>query len=65
MLVEGDTELAVLKHSDGIHEKYGINTEKYLDTTIVSCGGKWTIPAVARVLKLNYLHPSAPKLETR
>ena len=51
VLVEGDTELAVLKHSDGIHEKYGIAAEKYLDTTIVSCGGKWTIPAIARVLK--------------
>lgn len=51
VLVEGDTELAALKHSDGMHEQYGINADNYLDTTIVSCGGKWTIPAMARVLK--------------
>lgn len=51
VLVEGDSELAVLKHSDGIHEKYGINEENYLNTTIVSCGGKWTIPSIAKVLK--------------
>ncbi len=51
VLVEGDTELAVLKHSKGIHELYLIESGKYLDTTVVSCGGKWTIPAVARVLK--------------
>lgn len=51
VLVEGDTELAVFRHSDGIHSLYGIEQLSQDTTTIVSCGGKWTIPAMARILK--------------
>ena len=50
VLVEGDTELSVLRHSDGIHRLLGIDQLNYDTTTVVSCGGKWTIPAMARVL---------------
>lgn len=50
VLVEGDSELAIFKHSSNIHEKMGISTEEYNSTTVVSCGGKWTIPALARVM---------------
>ncbi|MHC4445901.1 MAG: TOPRIM nucleotidyl transferase/hydrolase domain-containing protein [Planctomycetota bacterium] len=32
-------------------KKMGILQAKFDSTTIVSCGGKWTIPAVARVLR--------------
>lgn len=51
VLVEGDTELSVLRHSDGIHRLLGIDQLNYDTTTVVSCGGKWTIPAMARVLR--------------
>ena len=50
VLVEGDSELAIFKHSSKIHEKMGISDENHNSTTIVSCGGKWTIPALARVM---------------
>ena len=54
ILVEGDTEVAVLKHTKKVYSKYGIDSKKYYDTTVVSCGGKWTIPAIATVMsKLN------------
>jgi predicted ATP-dependent endonuclease of OLD family len=50
VLVEGDTEIAVLKHTDNVYIKYGIDSTKYFDTTVVSCGGKWTIPAISSVM---------------
>jgi predicted ATP-dependent endonuclease of OLD family len=50
VLVEGDTEMAILKHCDTLLHKCNVNSEKALDCTIVSCGGKWTIPAIARIL---------------
>ena len=50
VLVEGDTELAVLRHSQGISVKMGISQINFDSTTVISCGGKWTIPAVARIL---------------
>jgi predicted ATP-dependent endonuclease of OLD family len=54
VLVEGDTEMAVLKHTENVYMKFGIDSKKYYDTTVVSCGGKWTIPAIATVMsKLN------------
>ena len=48
--MEGDTELSVFRHSAGVHSCLGITEEQEKATTIVSCGGKWTIPAMARVL---------------
>lgn len=54
ILVEGDTEIGVLKHTKKVYSKYGIDAKKYYETTVVSCGGKWTIPAIAKVMnKLN------------
>ncbi|MCO4162976.1 ATP-dependent endonuclease [Citrobacter youngae] len=54
IVVEGDTEVAILRFASDLCEKFGISTELVKDTTIVSAGGKWTIPAIARILsKLN------------
>lgn len=50
ILVEGDTEMAIFKHCDQLLEYCGVNIERSLDCTIVSCGGKWTIPAIGRLL---------------
>lgn len=50
VLVEGDTEVAVFRHSDGIHNFFNIPPQNVNDTSVVSCGGKWTIPALANVL---------------
>ncbi|MAS36437.1 MAG: hypothetical protein CL610_20710 [Anaerolineaceae bacterium] len=50
VLVEGDTEMAVFRHHDQLLELTGIDKRKSDLTTIVSCGGKWTIPAMARLL---------------
>lgn len=50
VLVEGDTEMAIFKHCSPLLEYCGVNTERSLDCTIVSCGGKWTIPATGRLL---------------
>lgn len=54
IVVEGDTEVAILRFASELCDKFGISTELVKDTTIVSAGGKWTIPAIARILsKLN------------
>jgi putative ATP-dependent endonuclease of the OLD family len=50
ILVEGDTEMAIFKHCNQLLEYCDVNIEKSLDCTIVSCGGKWTIPAIGRLL---------------
>ena len=50
ILVEGDTEMAIFKHCNQLLEYCDVNLEKSLDCTIVSCGGKWTIPAIGRLL---------------
>ncbi|EMJ57507.1 AAA domain protein [Leptospira interrogans serovar Valbuzzi str. Duyster] len=50
VLVEGDTEVAILRHSHDIFKEFNISEERVQGTTIVSCGGKWTIPAIARIL---------------
>lgn len=50
ILVEGDTEMAIFKHCDELLAFCNVNLEKSLDCTIVSCGGKWTIPAIGRLL---------------
>ena len=50
ILVEGDSEMAIFKHCDELLTYCNINLDKSLDTTIVSCGGKWTIPAIGRLL---------------
>jgi putative ATP-dependent endonuclease of the OLD family len=50
LLVEGDTEVAVFSMAEGLLEKFEINTHLAKDTTIISAGGKWTIPAICKVL---------------
>jgi putative ATP-dependent endonuclease of the OLD family len=50
VLVEGDTELALFNHANKLHEHFGISEEIYNNTTIVSCGGKWTIVPFAKLL---------------
>jgi predicted ATP-dependent endonuclease of OLD family len=57
VLVEGDTEVCVLKHDKKLYLMCGIPQEKYDETTVVSCCGKWTITPIARLLtafKINY-----------
>lgn len=51
VLVEGDTEMAIFKHCDPLLDHCGVDLERSLDCTIVSCGGKWTIPAIGRLLR--------------
>jgi predicted ATP-dependent endonuclease of OLD family len=50
VLVEGDTEIAVLRHIDCPYKLYDISDEQYYATTVISCGGKWTIIALAKIL---------------
>jgi predicted ATP-dependent endonuclease of OLD family len=50
VLVEGNSELAILNHSSDFIQKYGIHLEEIRETTIVSCAGKWTIIPMARLL---------------
>lgn len=51
VLVEGDSEIAVLCHRAKLWELAGIDAEAIKDVTIVSCSGKWTIPPIARLLR--------------
>jgi hypothetical protein len=51
LLVEGDSEMALFTYSVGLYQKAGVNIEKRLHCTVVSCGGKWTIPPIANLLK--------------
>lgn len=54
VVVEGDTEVAILRFASELCDKLNIKKNLIKDTTIVSAGGKWTIPAIARILsKLN------------
>jgi hypothetical protein len=50
VLVEGDTEVAVLRHEKHLLPLANIDKSKIDTTTIVSCGGKWTILGMARLL---------------
>lgn len=51
VLVEGDTEKGLFNHRLKVHEHYEITEEVFNTTTIVSCGGKWTIVPFAKLLK--------------
>jgi len=50
VLVEGDTEVAVLQHVPTLLSLAGVDGSKSDNVSIISCGGKWTIPPVARLL---------------
>lgn len=51
VIVEGDTEVAVFSMISELSEKLGLTGLLDKDTTVISAGGKWTIPAIAKVLK--------------
>ncbi len=50
LIVEGDTELAVFSLAKELADKLGVDIPLYKDTTVVSAGGKWTIPAILKTL---------------
>jgi putative ATP-dependent endonuclease of OLD family len=50
VLVEGDTEVAVLQHVPTLLFLAGIDSSESHGVSIISCGGKWTIPPVAKLL---------------
>lgn len=52
ILVEGDTEIAVISQLLGLDEINGIDLSRMKRNSYVSCGGKWTIIPIARLLKL-------------
>jgi predicted ATP-dependent endonuclease of OLD family len=51
ILVEGDSETALLTHNQKLYEKAGVDMEKRKHCTVVSCGGKWTIAPIANLLR--------------
>lgn len=51
VLVEGDTEVAVLTKQQKLYALAGVSPDKISATTIISCDGKWTIIPIARLLK--------------
>jgi len=51
VLVEGDTELAVLTKQDALFRLAGVSNDIVRNTTVVSCDGKWTIVPIARLLR--------------
>jgi len=50
LLVEGDTEMAVLTAQPDLYRICRVNDDFLKDTTVVSCDGKWTIIPIARML---------------
>ncbi|MBD9426716.1 ATP-dependent endonuclease [Pseudomonas sp. PDM15] len=50
VLVEGDTEVAVFGMAFELLERFGLNPALTKDITVISAGGKWTIPAIAKIL---------------
>jgi predicted ATP-dependent endonuclease of OLD family len=50
VLVESDSELAVLVRQDDIFKIAGVDLAVVRDTTVVSCGAEWTIVPIARLL---------------
>lgn len=52
VLVEGDTEIAVLACQPELRKLAGVSEDTARDVTVVSCDGKWTIIPIARLLKL-------------
>lgn len=50
VLVEGDTEVAVFQHVPTLLSLAGIESNKSDRVSVISCGGKWTIPPIAKLL---------------
>ena len=51
ILVEGPSEVAILKYRPQLFEMCNISKKEAAERTVISCGGKWAIPAIARLLK--------------
>jgi predicted ATP-dependent endonuclease of OLD family len=51
VLVEGDSEMALLVHQQELYAKAEVDMAKRSLCTVVSCGGKWTIAPIANLLK--------------
>ena len=51
ILVEGDSEMALLVHQPGLYAKAEVDLARRSLCTVVSCGGKWTIAPMANLLK--------------
>ena len=69
VLVEGDTEIAVLACHPDLKRLACVNEDAARDVTVVSCDGKWTIIPVARLLglfgiPLRVIHDTDRKGET-
>jgi predicted ATP-dependent endonuclease of OLD family len=50
ILVEGDTEVAMFSEAERLVNVFNVVGSLHSETTIVSCGGKWTISAIAKVM---------------
>lgn len=50
VIVEGDTEVAVFSMVEELVKKLKIQRSLHKDTTVISAGGKWTIPALIKIL---------------
>lgn len=51
LLVEGDSEMAILRFAKDVFSLLGDEQHNIENTTVISCGGKWTIIPIARLLK--------------
>lgn len=51
VLVEGDTEVAVLVRQPELYKLADLSDGYYRDVTVVSCDGKWTIIPMAKLLR--------------
>lgn len=57
VIVEGDTEVGVFSMVGELARKLNVEQVLDKDTTVISAGGKWTIPAIIKVLnalKIDY-----------
>ena len=50
ILVEGDTEVAMFSEAERLVNVFNVENSLHSETTIVSCGGKWTISAIAKIM---------------
>lgn len=50
VLVEGATEVAMFSEAKKLVDIFSVVNSLHKETTVVSCGGKWTITAIAKVM---------------
>lgn len=56
IVVEGPSELAVLRHGAPLLEAAGVSERFASECSVVSAGGKWTIVPIARLLRAFQIH---------